>query len=58
MTPIFAFTCSCCGNLHEGSPSFGFKAPMHYDTLSEQDKPSLATINDDRCMVEEAKCTR
>lgn len=52
MTAIFAFTCSCCGKLHEGSPSFGFKAPMHYDTLSEHDKASLATINDDLCTIE------
>ena len=58
MTAIFAFTCSCCGNLHEGSPSFGFKAPMHYDTLCEQDKTSPATINDDLHTIEEAPCTR
>ena len=58
MTPIFAFTCSCCGKLHEGSPSFDFKAPMHYDTLCEQDKASLARINDDLRTIEEAKCTR
>lgn len=27
MAGIFCFTCSCCGKLHEGSPSFGFKFP-------------------------------
>jgi len=27
MAGIFSFKCSCCGKIHEGSPSFGFKAP-------------------------------
>ena len=30
MAGIFSFTCSCCGEVHEGSPSFGFKAPDPY----------------------------
>jgi hypothetical protein len=27
---IFSFKCSCCGEIHEGSPSFGFRAPDPY----------------------------
>ncbi len=27
MASIFSFTCSCCGQVHEGSPSFAFRAP-------------------------------
>lgn len=27
MAGIFSFTCSCCGRQHQGSPSFGFRAP-------------------------------
>ena len=34
MTAIFAFKCSCCGELHEGSPSFSFSEPAPY---AEQD---------------------
>ncbi|HCH0555852.1 TPA: DUF2199 domain-containing protein [Pseudomonas aeruginosa] len=51
MAAIFEFTCSCCGKRHEGSPSFGYKAPMYYDVLSGQDKQSLATLTDDLCEI-------
>jgi hypothetical protein len=27
MAGIFSFKCSCCGKIHEGSPSYGFRAP-------------------------------
>jgi hypothetical protein len=30
MAAIFSFKCQCCGDVHEGSPSFGFKAPDPY----------------------------
>jgi hypothetical protein len=30
MAGIFSFKCSCCGEVHEGSPSFGFRAPAPY----------------------------
>jgi hypothetical protein len=55
MTAIFSFICSCCGQWHEGSPSFGYKAPMHYDQLSDEDKQSIAKLNDDLCKIEHSK---
>jgi hypothetical protein len=30
MAAIFASSCRACGKLHEGSPSFGFPAPLYY----------------------------
>nr|WP_286576023.1 DUF2199 domain-containing protein [Pseudoxanthomonas winnipegensis] len=57
MVAIFEFTCSCCGKRHEGSPSFGYKAPMHYDVLSERDKESLATLTDDLCEIDSPEGT-
>lgn len=30
MAGIFSFRCSCCGKVHEGSPSFAFDAPAPY----------------------------
>ncbi|MFP5409514.1 MAG: DUF2199 domain-containing protein [Gammaproteobacteria bacterium] len=38
MGAIFAFKCSCCGELHEGSPSFAFNAPDQYASLSKEQK--------------------
>ena len=57
MAAIFAFTCSCCGQRHEGSPSFGYKAPMHYDHLSDEDKQTIAKLNDDLCKIEHPEGT-
>jgi hypothetical protein len=40
MAAIFAFKCTCCGEIHEGSPSIAFRAPDHYACLSEDQKAS------------------
>jgi hypothetical protein len=42
MAAIFAFTCSSCGGIHEGSPSFAFRAPSQYASLSEEQKSQYA----------------
>lgn len=52
MAAIFAFRCSCCGEVHEGSPSFGYRAPRSYDDLSDADKERIATIDSDLCRIE------
>lgn len=52
MAALFAFTCSCCGQRHEGSPSFGYKAPAYYDSLSQEEKQSIAELGDDLCRIE------
>lgn len=57
MAASFAFTCSCCGQRHEGSPSFGYRAPACYDQLSEQDKQSIAELSEDLCRIEHPEGT-
>lgn len=52
MAAIYSFKCSCCGKLHEGSPSIAFKAPMYYDELSEEERNCIATLSDDLCKIE------
>jgi hypothetical protein len=51
MAAIFAFTCSSCGDVHEGSPSFVFRAPHNYDCLSDEQKVQMGTLTDDFCTV-------
>ena len=51
MAAIFAFKCSCCGEVHEGSPSFAFRAPDPYASLSDEQKASIATLTDDFCTI-------
>ena len=51
MAAIFAFKCSCCGKVHEGSPSFGFQAPDQYASLSEEQKAEMGTLTKDLCTI-------
>lgn len=48
MASIFSFKCSCCGELHEGSPSFSFNEPSPY---AEQDAHTKeqGTLTEDIC---------
>ncbi len=48
----FKFTCSCCGKVHEGAPSFSYPAPYQYQCLNEDDKNSIAKLSDDLCRIE------
>jgi hypothetical protein len=57
MAAIFAFRCSCCGQIHEGSPSYGFKAPDHYASLSEEQKASMGHITSDLCTIKHEEGT-
>jgi hypothetical protein len=51
MAGIFAFKCTCCGEIHEGSPSYAFNAPYHYSCLSDEDKSSKAGLSSDFCVI-------
>ena len=51
MAGIFAFTCSCCGQVHEGSPSFAFDAPYQYSSLSDEQKASMGRLGSDFCTI-------
>jgi hypothetical protein len=51
MAAIFAFKCRCCDEVHEGSPSFSFRAPDAYASLSEEEKASIGWISDDFCVI-------
>src|SRR5262245_35105893 len=51
MAAIFAFRCSCCGKVHEGSPSFGFNAPDQYASLSDEQKERMGTLTEDFCTI-------
>jgi hypothetical protein len=45
----FEFTCASCGEVHRGSPSFSYKAPVYYSgALTAKDEVSLGT---DLCVI-------
>jgi hypothetical protein len=45
---VFNFKCSCCGNVHEGSPSFGFRAPDPY-LEQPKDVQKAGSLGSDLC---------
>ena len=56
MTPmagLFSFPCATCGEIHEGSPSFAFRAP---DPYLEQppEVQAKGMLSDDLCQYEDA----
>ena len=57
MAAIFAFKCSCCDKIHEGSPSVAFRAPDHYACLTDEQKAESGKISDDFCVITHDKGT-
>ena len=51
MAAIFAFRCSRCGDVHEGSPSIAFSAPDHYASLTDEQKATLGKLSSDFCTI-------
>lgn len=52
MAGIFSFKCSCCGKIHEGSPSFSYPEPLYVASLSEEErKRDIEKSNDDLFVV-------
>jgi hypothetical protein len=52
---IFSFKCARCGQVHEGSPSFAFRAPDPYIGLSESQKAETAQLSEDLCVITHAE---
>ena len=57
MAAIFSFKCRCCGEMHEGSPSFGFVVPDQYASLTDEQKAEMGTLSEDFCTITRANGT-
>ena len=51
MSETIKFRCSCCGEIHEEWPALTFISPDNYDCLSEDDKKSISSIDNDFCTI-------
>ena len=51
MAAIFAFKCTCCGEVHEGSPSIGYQMPDQYACLSEKQREAMGKLSSDFCTL-------
>jgi hypothetical protein len=45
------YTCENCGQEHESWPALTFNAPLYYDTLSDEEKETIATIDSNFCTI-------
>lgn len=50
---VFEFRCGDCGELHKGSPSFGYKNPPFYFTVPEAELDRRVRLTDDTCVVDD-----
>ena len=45
--PEFAFRCSTCGDVHRGSPSFGYDQPHFYFEIPEHERAARVDIDEE-----------
>ncbi|MRX47125.1 DUF2199 domain-containing protein [Pedobacter puniceum] len=45
------YTCEKCGKVHEEWPALTYISPLAYDTLSDEEKKSIATLDSDFCVI-------
>ena len=48
----FSFTCSTCGEVHEGMPSFGADAPLSYYEVPEAERAVRCDLGSDDCVID------
>lgn len=48
----FTFECTSCGQLHEGMPTFGAKAPLSYYEISEIERAERCDLGSDDCVID------
>lgn len=51
MAAIFAFRCTCCEEVHEGSPSFGYRMVDQYAGLSDEQQATMGRLSEDFCTI-------
>lgn len=51
MASIFAFKCTSCDEIHEGSPSFAYPAPAPYTWLTDEERENIAELSEDLCAI-------
>ena len=50
---MFRFRCVSCGEWHEGMPSYGAEAPMHYDRVAPAERERRCSLGSDDCVIDE-----
>lgn len=48
----FTFKFSTCGDIHEGMPSFGVRAPLSYFVIPEGERAERCDLGSDECVID------
>ncbi|MEM9635660.1 MAG: DUF2199 domain-containing protein [Pseudomonadota bacterium] len=48
----FSFKCACCGEIHEGGPSFAYDEPAYIRGLTDEERAERVFLNSDLCVVD------
>src|SRR3954468_11208782 len=51
----FSFLCKCCGETHNGIPTFGADAPAIYYRIAEEDREKRVTLDTDTCIIDDKR---
>lgn len=51
------YKCSICGNEHDEWPALTFISPDNYDSLSEEDKKKIGSLDSDFCVIKHLEQT-
>lgn len=50
---MFRFKCTSCNEWHEGMPTFGAQAPLHYYFVPEHERNKRCVLESDTCIVDQ-----
>jgi hypothetical protein len=53
MSAEFEFTCTKCGKVHRGTPTFGADAPLNYYAVPEPEREKRCSLGTDDCVIDE-----
>ena len=48
----FRFLCKCCGEVHEGIPTFGADAPAIYYWIATEERAKRVVLDTDTCVID------
>jgi hypothetical protein len=49
---MFRFTCTACGEVHEGMPAFDWPHPIYYTAVPEEERTARCVLTSDMCMID------
>lgn len=49
---MFTFKCQTCGEIHQGTPTFGYEFPIYYLDVPEEQREERCELTSDTCVID------